>query len=347
MVERNPDITVDEDGQYKKGKIILRTARKSFATEDMLLRGDIRWDGPCIYSKSPMLIRKVFTKIRAGDMLLVKGNLCTQEVTRRATCPRCGNIVRKPGGVITYIDPICIYIEQLGEVSFEEYCEERSLNPEEIALLRKTGLIGITEEQAAEMMQRKVEISNQVYLDGELCREPTVYEDTINHHTQTQFQIAVNRKRYIREDNPEYAAAKERSIPMLSRAELLGQIMDNYNNSIAVAGTHGKTTTTSMISQILLAAKADPTISVGGILKAIEGNIKVGKSDIFVSEACEYTNSFLHFYPRYSVILNVEAEHLDFFKDIQDIRNSFRKFAGNTKNARDDRTVLVAGFWKK
>ena len=102
----------------------------------------------------------------------------------------------------------------------------------------------------------------------------------------------------IREDNPEYAAAKERSIPMLSRAELLGQIMDNYNNSIAVAGTHGKTTTTSMISQILLAAKADPTISVGGILKAIEGNIKVGKSDIFVSEACEYTNSFLHFYPR-------------------------------------------------
>lgn len=79
---------------------------------------------------------------------------------------------------------------------------------------------------------------------------------------------------------------------MLSRAELLGQIMDNYNNSIAVAGTHGKTTTTSMISQILLAAKADPTISVGGILKAIEGNIKVGKSDIFVSEACEYTNSF-------------------------------------------------------
>lgn len=204
MVERNPDITVDEDAQYKKGKIILRTARKSFATEDnRFLQGEIRWDGPCIYSKRSDLIRKVFTKIRAGDMLLVKGNLCTQEVTRRATCPKCGNIVRKPGGVITYIDPICIYIEQLGEVSFEEYCEERSLNPEEIALLRKTGLIGITEEQAVEMMQRKVEISNQVYLDGELCREPTVYEDTINHHTQTQFQIAVNRKRYIREDNPD------------------------------------------------------------------------------------------------------------------------------------------------
>ena len=151
----------------------------------------------------------------------------------------------------------------------------------------------------------------------------------------------------IHPDNKELKAAIAAGIPTMTRAELLGQIMDNYNNSIAVAGTHGKTTTTSMISQILLAAKADPTISVGGILKAIEGNIKVGKSDIFVSEACEYTNSFLHFYPRYSVILNVEAEHLDFFKDIQDIRNSFRKFAGNTKNARDDRTVLVAGFWKK
>ena len=151
----------------------------------------------------------------------------------------------------------------------------------------------------------------------------------------------------IHPDNPEFAAAKAAGVPMLTRAELLGQIMDNYRNSIAVAGTHGKTTTTSMISQILLAAKCDPTITVGGILKALDGNLRVGKSDFFLSEACEYTNSFLHFYPKYSIILNIEAEHLDFFKDIQDIRNSFRKFAGNTKNARDDRTVLVAGFWKK
>ncbi|MBO5070497.1 MAG: UDP-N-acetylmuramate--L-alanine ligase, partial [Roseburia sp.] len=144
----------------------------------------------------------------------------------------------------------------------------------------------------------------------------------------------------IREDNPEFAAAKEKSLPMLSRAELLGQIMDNYQNSIAVAGTHGKTTTTSMISQILLAAEADPTITVGGILKAIEGNLRVGKSNVFISEACEYTNSFLHFYPKYSIILNVEAEHLDFFKDIQDIRNSFRQFAGNT---RKDGAIIING----
>lgn len=117
---------------------------------------------------------------------------------------------------------------------------------------------------------------------------------------------------------------------MLSRAELLGQIMDNYEKSIAVAGTHGKTTTTSMISQILLVAKADPTISVGGILEAIGGNIRVGGSEVFITEACEYTNSFLHFHPKYSIITSVEAEHLDFFKDIDDIRRSFHEFAGNT-----------------
>lgn len=134
----------------------------------------------------------------------------------------------------------------------------------------------------------------------------------------------------IHEDNEEFAGARKKGIPMMSRAELLGQIMDNYKDSIAVAGTHGKTTTTSMISQILLEAKCDPTITVGGILKAIDGNLRVGKSDVFISEACEYTNSFLHFYPKYSIILNIEAEHLDFFKDIHDIRQSFHQFAGNT-----------------
>lgn len=135
----------------------------------------------------------------------------------------------------------------------------------------------------------------------------------------------------IHEDNEEFAAAKSAGIPMLTRAQLLGQIMDHYAQSIAVAGTHGKTTTTSMISQILLTAKTDPTISVGGILDAIGGNIRVGSSDVFITEACEYTNSFLNFRPRYSIITSVEAEHLDFFKDIDDIRHSFHAFAGNTE----------------
>ena len=134
----------------------------------------------------------------------------------------------------------------------------------------------------------------------------------------------------IHPDNPEYACAKERNLPMLTRAELLGQIMKNYQLPIAVSGTHGKTTTTSMISHILLEANTDPTISVGGILPAIHGNIRVGQSETFITEACEYTNSFLSFFPKISIILNINADHLDFFKDLEDIRNSFRRFASVT-----------------
>ncbi|MCI5903204.1 MAG: UDP-N-acetylmuramate--L-alanine ligase [Blautia sp.] len=131
----------------------------------------------------------------------------------------------------------------------------------------------------------------------------------------------------IHPDNPEFACAQSKGLPMLTRAELLGQIMRNYETSIAVSGTHGKTTTTSMISHILLAGECDPTISVGGILPSIGGNIRVGQSETFVTEACEYTNSFLSFFPTISIILNIDADHLDFFKDIDDIRHSFRKFA--------------------
>lgn len=144
----------------------------------------------------------------------------------------------------------------------------------------------------------------------------------------------------IHEDNPEYAAAVSAALPMLTRAELLGQIMDNYANSIAVSGTHGKTTTTSMLSQVLLSAKTDPTISVGGILQAINGNIRVGHSDVFLTEACEYTNSFLNFHPKYSMILNIEEDHLDFFHDLSDIRNSFHRFAANTL---DGGTIIING----
>lgn len=131
----------------------------------------------------------------------------------------------------------------------------------------------------------------------------------------------------IRANNEEFIEAKRQNIPMLTRAELLGQLMKNYDTPIAVSGTHGKTTTTSMLSHILLAGEKDPTISVGGILHAIGGNIRVGNSDVFVTEACEYTNSFLDFHPMISIILNVEEDHMDFFKDIEDIRNSFHKFA--------------------
>lgn len=131
----------------------------------------------------------------------------------------------------------------------------------------------------------------------------------------------------IHPDNPEFMAAKELGIPMMDRAEMVGQVMKNYKDAIAVSGTHGKTTTTSMISHILMAADLDPTISVGGILKAIHGNMRIGTSEHFVTEACEYTNSFLKFSPRIGIILNIEEDHMDFFKDINDIRHSFHQFA--------------------
>ena len=131
----------------------------------------------------------------------------------------------------------------------------------------------------------------------------------------------------ISESNPEYVKAKELGLPMLERAALVGQVMKNYNTAIAVAGTHGKTSTTSIASHIMMEADMDPTISVGGILPAIHGNIRIGKSSHFITEACEYTNSFLKFYPTIGIILNIEADHLDFFKDLDDILHSFRKFA--------------------
>lgn len=131
----------------------------------------------------------------------------------------------------------------------------------------------------------------------------------------------------IHPDNPEFRAAQDAGIPMLTRAQLLGEIMRNYREAINVSGTHGKTTTTSMITEILLGAHRDPTVSVGGNLKDIGGNVRVGGKELFVVEACEYTNSFLSFFPTIEVILNVEADHLDFFKDLDDIRHSFRRFA--------------------
>ena len=131
----------------------------------------------------------------------------------------------------------------------------------------------------------------------------------------------------IHPDNPELLRAVEQNIPLLKRGELLGQIMKNYKTSIGVSGTHGKTTTTSFLSHILLDAKLSPTIAVGGNLPIIGGNIHIEDGDTFLTEACEYTNSFLSFFPTMELILNVEADHLDFFKDIDDIRHSFREYA--------------------
>lgn len=128
-------------------------------------------------------------------------------------------------------------------------------------------------------------------------------------------------------DNPELLAAEEKGIPTVSRAELLGYIMESKKYSVAIAGAHGKTTTTSMISLILNKSKKDPTILVGGNLQEIGGNVRVGHSEYFVTEACEYRNSFLELAPKYAIILNIDSDHLDFFKGIEEIVQSFETFA--------------------
>ncbi len=130
----------------------------------------------------------------------------------------------------------------------------------------------------------------------------------------------------IPKDNPELVKAKSLGIPMMERAELLGQLMKKYKFPIAVAGTHGKTTTTSMLSLVLLEAGLDPTILVGGELSQIGGNYKIGKEDYLVFEACEYVESFLHFSPFISVITNVQEDHMDYFTDINHIITAFQKF---------------------
>ena len=131
----------------------------------------------------------------------------------------------------------------------------------------------------------------------------------------------------VHDDNPEIAAARERGIPVFERTQAWGAIMKDYKNALCIAGTHGKTTTTSMSTHILMAAQKDPTVMIGGTLPLLQAGHRVGKGDTIVLESCEYYNSFHAFSPTIAVILNVEADHLDFFKDLDDVKASFRKFA--------------------
>ena len=128
-------------------------------------------------------------------------------------------------------------------------------------------------------------------------------------------------------DNPEIAAARSMGIPMFERAQAWGVIMQAYKNAVCISGTHGKTTTTSMVTHILMEAQVDPTIMIGGYLPLLRAGHRVGKGDTIVLESCEYCDSFLNFFPTLAVVLNVEADHLDYFKDLADVQKSFRQFA--------------------
>ncbi len=131
----------------------------------------------------------------------------------------------------------------------------------------------------------------------------------------------------VHDSNPEIAAAHARGVPVFERAQAWGAIMRGYQHALCISGTHGKTTTTSMCTHIIMAAGLDPTVMIGGTLPLLGAGHRVGKGDTIILESCEYCNSFLSFFPTIAVILNIEADHLDFFKDLEDVERSFRRFA--------------------
>ncbi len=147
-------------------------------------------------------------------------------------------------------------------------------------------------------------------------------------------------------DNPELVAARQSGVPMIERAELLGIINNTHSHSICVSGTHGKTTTSSMLTQILLHANADPSAVIGGKLKSIGAYGRVGKSNIMVTEACEYKDHFLQLKPAYAVILNIDCDHMEYFKTLDNLKHSFEVFSvyatkGIIANADDQNTMEV------
>jgi len=150
----------------------------------------------------------------------------------------------------------------------------------------------------------------------------------IGHHAENiEGAECIIRTAAAHNDNPEIAAARAAGIPVFERAQAWGEIMKSYKNAVCISGTHGKTTTTSMMTHILMEANLDPTVMIGGYLPLLHASHRVGHGDTIVLESCEYCDSFLNFFPTLAVVLNVEADHLDYFKDLADIQKSFHKFA--------------------
>lgn len=197
------------------------------------------------------------------------------------------------------------------------------------------GVGGISMSGLAEiLMNKSVNITGSDCTESEITKKLIAKGATVfigHSASNVQGQDLVVYTAAVSKDNPELIEARRQGIPTIERSVLLGNIMDQYEHSVAISGTHGKTTTTSMISSIVLESDLDPTIHVGGLLDIIDGNTRVGQSQYFITEACEYKNSFLHFRPSLAIILNIDADHLDFFKDIDDIRNSFEKFLSNVR----------------
>lgn len=196
-----------------------------------------------------------------------------------------------------------------------------------------------------EGMGMKVTGSDMSASDGTRELEAKGIPVTIGHNAENiQGADCIIRTAAAHNDNPEIAAARASGIPVFERAQAWGEIMRSYKNAVCVSGTHGKTTTTSMLTHILMEADLDPTVMIGGYLPLLHASHRVGHGDTILLESCEYCDSFLNFFPTLALVLNVEEDHLDYFKDLADIQKSFHKFAematfGVVANGDDPHTV--------
>ena len=206
------------------------------------------------------------------------------------------------------------------------------------------GIGGVSMSPLAEVLQGE----GLVITGSDMKESPTVARlrslgipVTIGHFAEmVRGKDLVIRTAAVHNDNPEIAAALAAGIPVFERAEAWGSIMRRYENALCISGTHGKTTTTSMCTHIALAARIDPTVMIGGTLPLLGTGHRVGKGKTIILESCEYCNSFLSFFPTVAVILTVEADHLDFFQDLEDVEKSFRAFADLVP---ENGTVLANG----
>ena len=209
-------------------------------------------------------------------------------------------------------------------LSIKPYIE----NKERIHLI---GIGGVSMNSLAELLLSKgvpVSGSDRLRTDVTARLEALGASITYEHRPENvEGASLIVRTAAVHDENPEIVRAHELGIPVMERAEAWGHIMRDYDNVVCLSGTHGKTTSTSMMTMMTIEAQMDPTVMVGSNLPAIGGTLRIGGKGCFVAESCEYTNSFLRFAPTVSVILNVEEDHLDFFKDINDIIHSFHEFA--------------------
>lgn len=209
-------------------------------------------------------------------------------------------------------------------LSIKPYIE----NKERIHLI---GIGGVSMNSLAELLLSKgvpVSGSDRLRTDVTARLEALGASITYEHRPENvEGASLIVRTAAVHDETPEIVRAHELGIPVMERAEAWGHIMRDYDNVVCLSGTHGKTTSTSMMTMMTIEAQMDPTVMVGSNLPAIGGTLRIGGKGYFVAESCEYTNSFLRFAPTISVILNVEEDHLDFFKDINDIIHSFHEFA--------------------